>query len=115
MKSTERHKLKENEFARSVARARDVMETRGRDVGLIAVAVALVVVLIGGYVWWGQWRGGKAGGALGGGLARGGRGAGGPAGAREPDAGTPARDLPDRTGQAGCGASEVRGGRRPVP
>ena len=69
MKSTERHKLKENEFARSVARARDVMETRGRDVGLIAVAVALVVALIGGYVWWRQSREAKAGVALAAALA----------------------------------------------
>src|SRR3972149_3869582 len=69
MKSTERHKLKENEFARSVARARDVMETRGRDVGLIAVAVALVVVLIGGYVWWRQSGAAKAGVALAAALA----------------------------------------------
>lgn len=60
MKSTERHKLKENEFARSVARARDIMETRGRDVGLIAVAVVLVVALIAGYVWWRQSREAKA-------------------------------------------------------
>lgn len=64
MKSTERHKLKENEFARSMARARDVIETRGRDVGLIAVAVVLVVALIAGYVWWRQSREANAGVAL---------------------------------------------------
>lgn len=64
MKSTERHKLKENEFARSMARARDVMETRGRDVGLLAVAVVLVVALIAGYIWWRQSREAKASGAL---------------------------------------------------
>ncbi len=52
MKSTERHKLKENEFARSVARARDVMETRGRDLAVIGVVVVVALALVGGYAWW---------------------------------------------------------------
>ena len=41
MKATERHKLKENEFARTVANARHVLETWQRDLG----AIALVVVV----------------------------------------------------------------------
>lgn len=64
MKSTERHKLKENEFAHSIAKARDVVETRGRDVGMIAVVVVLALVLIGGYAWWRQSRNAKANTAL---------------------------------------------------
>lgn len=64
MKSTERHKLKENEFARSVARARDMLETRGRDVGIMAVAAVLVVALVGGYFWWRQSREANASTAL---------------------------------------------------
>ncbi len=35
MKSTERHKLKENEFAHTVARAREVIDTRGRDMAMV--------------------------------------------------------------------------------
>jgi len=54
MKSQERHKLKENEFARTVAHARDVMASRQKD---IAWAIAVVVILlagVGGYMWYRQ-------------------------------------------------------------
>lgn len=52
MKSTERHKLKENEFARSVSHAREVLRARQRDIvaGVVLVVVALAAV--GGYGWW---------------------------------------------------------------
>ena len=60
MKSTERHKLKENEFARTVAHAREVMQTRGRDVATITVVLIAAVVLAGGYGWWRQSRNAKA-------------------------------------------------------
>jgi TolA-binding protein len=60
MKSTERHKLKENEFARTFAHARDAIETRGRDITLIAVAVVVVIALVGGYAWWRQSRNARA-------------------------------------------------------
>ncbi len=56
MKSTERHKLKQNEFARTVAQARDMLETRGRDIGSLAVIVVAAVALVGGYTWWRQSR-----------------------------------------------------------
>ena len=46
MKSTERHKLKENEFARSVARAREMVSTRGSDIARVAV-IAVVVIAAG--------------------------------------------------------------------
>jgi TolA-binding protein len=60
MKSTERHKLKENEFARTVAHARDTMQERGRDVGIIAIVVIAAIALAGGYGWWRQSRNAKA-------------------------------------------------------
>jgi TolA-binding protein len=52
MKSTERHKLKENEFARGMAQARSVVEQRRGDVTKIAVAVIALLVIVGGYAWW---------------------------------------------------------------
>ena len=68
MKSTERHKLKENEFARSVARARDVVETRKTDIARLAVAAVVIVAVVAGYSWWRQSRNAKAGAALAQGL-----------------------------------------------
>ena len=52
MKSTERHKLKENEFARTVTHAREVVETRKRDIGLMATVVAILIAVVAGYLWW---------------------------------------------------------------
>src|SRR5688500_19784637 len=52
MKRIERHKLKENEFARTVAHAREVVETRRRDIGLMALVVAVLVAVVAGYLWW---------------------------------------------------------------
>ena len=60
MKSTERHKLKENEFARTVAHARETMQERGRDVGIIAIVVIAALALAGGYGWWRQSRNAKS-------------------------------------------------------
>jgi TolA-binding protein len=60
MKSTERHKLKENEFAQTVARARDVIDTRGRDMATVAlVAIAAVAIAL-GYMAWRHSRDSKA-------------------------------------------------------
>ena len=51
MKSQERHKLKENEFARTVGtRAGVVDAAAGHHVGVAVVVVLLAVV--GGYAWW---------------------------------------------------------------
>jgi TolA-binding protein len=69
MKSTERHKLKENEIARSVAAARDALSTRGRDISRAVVAALVVVALIAGYTMWRQSRNAKANAALATGLA----------------------------------------------
>jgi TolA-binding protein len=56
MKSQERHKLKENEFAKTVMHARDALGSRRRDLmwGLIAVIVLLASVGI--YAGWRQSR-----------------------------------------------------------
>lgn len=69
MKSTERHKLKDNEFARSVAAARDALNTRGRDITRLLIAVVAVLVLVAGYTMWRQSRDAKAEAALASGLA----------------------------------------------
>ncbi len=54
MKSQERHKLKENEFARTVAHARDVMASRQKDIGWAVVVVVILLAIVGGYTWWRQ-------------------------------------------------------------
>ena len=69
MKSTERHRLKENEFARSMAHAQQVMASRGRDIGLLVTVVIVALALAGGYAWWRQTRNEKASGLLAQGLA----------------------------------------------
>ena len=52
MKRQERHKLKENEFARSVAHAQEMLETRKREI-LWGVTLAVVLLaIVGGYAWW---------------------------------------------------------------
>jgi TolA-binding protein len=69
MKSIERHKLKENEFARSVGAARDMISTRQGDIARVAIAVAVVIALVGGYTLWRQSRNAKAEAALASALA----------------------------------------------
>jgi TolA-binding protein len=69
MKSTERHKLKENELARSVAAARDALSTRSRDITRFLIAALVIVVIVAGYTLWRQSRNTKAEAALAGGLA----------------------------------------------
>ena len=56
MKSIERHKLKENEFARTVTHAREVVEQRKSDIGLIVTVVTILLAVVGGYLWWQQRR-----------------------------------------------------------
>lgn len=69
MKRTERHKLKENEFARQVARAQALIETRGRDLALIGVVIVAVLALVAGYSWWRQSQANRANTALASALA----------------------------------------------
>ena len=60
MKSTERHRLKENEFAQSVARTREMIDQRRNEITVIAVAVIAVSVVVGGFLTWRASREGKA-------------------------------------------------------
>jgi TolA-binding protein len=52
MKRIERHKLKENEFARTVAHARSALQTRSGDITKIVVSVVVLVAVVGGYFLW---------------------------------------------------------------
>jgi len=52
VKRIERHKLKGNDFAESVARARAVMVERSREVTTAVIAIVVALVLIGGFVGW---------------------------------------------------------------
>ena len=54
MKSQERHKLKENEFARTVVHAREVLATRQRDVTWAVAVIVALLAIVGGYAWWRQ-------------------------------------------------------------
>ena len=69
MKSTERHKLKENDLARSVGAARDLVSNRQRDIMRLVVVAVVVLAVVGGYSWWRQSRNAKASAALAEGLA----------------------------------------------
>ena len=60
MKSTERHKLKENDFAHTVARTREMVEQRRNELTMVVVAVVAVVVIAGGYLAWRTSRDAKA-------------------------------------------------------
>jgi TolA-binding protein len=55
MKRTERHHLKQNEFARLAVNTRDAVVDRQREVGIAAVAILIVgVAIIGYFVWRGR-------------------------------------------------------------
>lgn len=69
MKRTERHKLKENEFARTVTHAKDVFEARSRDITTAVVIAVVVIAVVGGYTWYRQSRNTKANGLLASALA----------------------------------------------
>jgi TolA-binding protein len=69
MKSEERHKLKENELARSVIGAGAALEGRRRDITLGVTVVVVLLAIVGGYTWWRQSRADSAGEALGTALA----------------------------------------------
>jgi len=49
MKSTERRKLKENEFAYTVARTREMVQQRQREITLLTSVIVAAVVLVGGF------------------------------------------------------------------
>ena len=60
MKSIERHKLKENELARTVSHAREVLDTRKRSITLVLTAILVALAAVGGYSWWRQTRESRA-------------------------------------------------------
>ncbi len=64
MKSVERHKLKENEFARSVAQARETLEQRKRDLTVMAAVVVGLLIVVAAFVWWRESRAAAANGKL---------------------------------------------------
>ncbi len=51
MKRSERHRLKENEVALSVARAREQFEEHKRSILTTAIILAIVVIAVGGFFW----------------------------------------------------------------
>jgi TolA-binding protein len=60
MKSTERHKLKENDFTHTMTRTRDMMAQRQREITTTVVVVVAAIVLVGGYFAWRNSRDNKA-------------------------------------------------------
>ncbi|HSC28603.1 MAG TPA: tetratricopeptide repeat protein [Vicinamibacterales bacterium] len=60
MKRLERHKLKENEFARTVARAQEILVSRQRDITVMGLVVVVLLGAVAGYVWWRQARNANA-------------------------------------------------------
>jgi TolA-binding protein len=60
MKSQERHKLKENEFARTMSHARDVLDSRRRDLIWGLIVVFALLASVGAYASWQQFRTGRA-------------------------------------------------------
>ena len=64
MKSIERHKLKENELARTVSQAREVLDTRKRTIVLALAALVVALAAFGGYTWWREARESRANEAL---------------------------------------------------
>ncbi|MGH9372710.1 MAG: tetratricopeptide repeat protein [Vicinamibacterales bacterium] len=69
MKRSDRHKLKENEFARTVTHARDVMQARRGDIAKWLITLVVLMVLVGGYAWWRSARESRANGLLAAALA----------------------------------------------
>ena len=69
MKTNERHKLKDDDFARSVAAARDTLTERRGDITRFAIIAVVIIVAIAGYSIWRQSRNAKAEAALASGLA----------------------------------------------
>jgi TolA-binding protein len=60
MKSQERHKLKENEFAKTVLHAREVLDSRRRDLIWGVIVVIALLASVGAYAGWRQVRTGRA-------------------------------------------------------
>lgn len=64
MKRTERHRLKQNEFARSVVHARERLTSRRREIAMAIGALVLVVAAVAGFAAWRAARDARANRAL---------------------------------------------------
>ena len=64
MKRTQRHHLKENELALTVARTRDTFERHRRTITIATVAILVITVALGGYWIWRERANQQAGDAL---------------------------------------------------
>jgi TolA-binding protein len=64
MKRSERHHLKENELAQTIARASEIMTTRRREITGAIAAVVILVAAIAGYLLWRSRIEARAGAAL---------------------------------------------------
>src|SRR3954465_9981410 len=60
MKSIDRHKLKQNEFERTVAQARDVVASKQQELTFAIVGVVVALLLIGGFLPYRSSRNNKA-------------------------------------------------------
>ena len=60
MKSTERHKLKGNDFAASVVKARTALAERQREVTTTVIAIVVAVAVVGAFFGWRASRNAKA-------------------------------------------------------
>jgi TolA-binding protein len=60
MKASERHKIKENDFAHTVARTRELVNQRPRETATIAIAVLGVALVLGAFLAWRVARDAKA-------------------------------------------------------
>jgi TolA-binding protein len=64
MKSTERHRLKENQFARGVVHARERLSSRRREIAMAIGALVLAIVAVAGFATWRASRDARANRAL---------------------------------------------------
>ncbi|HEX6463245.1 MAG TPA: tetratricopeptide repeat protein [Vicinamibacterales bacterium] len=60
MKRIQRRKLKEDEFAYTVARTREMVQERQREITMIGGTVIVAVILVGGFFWYRSGRNDKA-------------------------------------------------------
>jgi hypothetical protein len=65
MKATERHQLKQNEFAITTGKVVEGFQQHRTQVGVIAVAVVAILLVAGGFFYWRKVQSDRAGAALG--------------------------------------------------
>jgi predicted negative regulator of RcsB-dependent stress response len=65
MKGTERHHLKQNEFAVTTGKVIEGFQQHRSQIGVIAVAIVAILVIAGGFFYWRKQQADRAGAALG--------------------------------------------------